>query len=169
MMWIETNRLLIRDFAPEDVNDLQTILGDAETMRYSEPTYDLEKTGKFLTEFCIGKQGAVAAVCKDSGKVIGYILFHPWSDGVYEIGWFFNRNYWRQGYAYEACSALMDYGFREMRIHKIVAETIDGQRSVPLMEKLGMRREGLQRSQVKDKAGNWADLYLYGKLHRDCE
>ena len=164
MILLETNRLLIRDFTPEDAHDLHEILGDAETMRYSEPAYDLEKTQKFLAEFCIGKHGAVAAALKGSNKVIGYLLFHPWSDGVYEIGWFFNRQYWRQGYAYEACRALMDHGFRERHIHKIVAETIDGQRSVPLMEKLGMQREGVQRGQVKDKAGNWADLYLYGKV-----
>ena len=169
MMWIETERLLIRDFTPEDVNDLHEILGDVETMRYSEPAYDLEKTRKFLNEFCIKKQGAVAAALKDSGKVIGYILFHPWDGDTYEIGWFFNREYWRQGYAYEACSALMDYCFRELHLHKIVAETIDAQKSVPLMEKLGMQREEIQRSRVKDNDGNWADLYLYGKLHSDTE
>lgn len=168
-MLIETTRLFIREFTPEDVNDLQEILGDAETMRYSEPAYDLEKTRKFLNEFCIKKQGTVAAARKDSGKVIGYILFHPWDDGIYEIGWFFNKDYWRQGYAYEACHALMDYGFRELHVHKIVAETIDAQKSVPLMEKLGMQREGVQRRQVQDNDGNWADLYLYGKLHSDTE
>ena len=163
-MRIETERILLRDFTPEDVRDLHEILGDAETMRYSEPAYSFEKTEKFLNEFCIGKRGAVAAALKGSNKVIGYLLFHPWSDGVYEIGWFFNRQYWRQGYAYEACRALIDHGFRELHIHKLVSETIDGQKSVPLMEKLGMQREGVQRSQIKDIAGNWADLYLYGKL-----
>ena len=166
-MWIETDRLIIRDFAAEDANDLQEILGDDETMRYCEPAYSFEKTQKFLEDFCIAEKGAFAAVLKDSGKVIGYILFNSPDGSVYEIGWFFNREYWRQGYAYEACSALMAYGFREMNIHKIIAETIDPQKSVSLMEKLGMKREGIQRSQAKDNFGNWADLYLYGKLQSD--
>lgn len=38
-----------------------------------------------------------------------------------------------------------------------------------LMEKLGMKREGVQRSQVKNPAGEWADLYLYGILREEKE
>ena len=166
-MWIETDRLIVRDFRAEDVYDLHEILGDEETMQNCEPAYYFEKTQQFLEEFCIGKKSAVAAALKGSNKVIGYILFKPLEEGIYEIGWFFNRTYWRQGYAYEACSALMAYGFREMNIHKMVAEAIDAQKSVKLMEKLGMKREGAQRSQVKDSSGCWADLYLYGLLRDD--
>ena len=43
-MHIETPRMLIRNFIPEDANDLYEILGDAETMEYSEPPYDMDKT-----------------------------------------------------------------------------------------------------------------------------
>ena len=168
-MLIETQRLLVRDFTPDDADDLHEILGDEETMKNCESAYDLEKTRKFLEEFCIAKKGAVAAVLKDSKKVIGYLLFKPWGESVYEIGWIFNKTYWRQGYAYEACCALITYGFRALDIHKVVAETIDAQKSVPLMEKLGMKREGVQRSQAKDTLGNWADLYLYGMLQSDVK
>ena len=35
------------------------------------------------------------------------------------------------------------------------------------MKKLGMVREGIQRSQTKDNDGNWADLHLYGMLKED--
>lgn len=166
-MRLETARLYIRNFSPDDADDLQEILGDSETMRYCEPAYSFEKTQKFLREFCIEKGGAFAAVLKCSQKVIGYLLFKPLEDGVYEIGWIFNREYWQNGYAYEACSALIQYGFRAMGLHKVVAETIDGVKSVELMEKLGMKREGVQRSQTKDCAGNWADLYLYGLLQKE--
>ena len=37
----------------------------------------------------------------------------------------------------------------------------------PLMKKLGMQLEGIQRSQVKDNHGKWADLYFYGMLKED--
>ena len=166
-MRIETERLAIRDFNASDANDLYEILGDAETMQNCEPAYDFERTRKFLEEFCIAKKGAFAAALKDSGKVIGYILFNSWGDGVYEIGWIFNKKYWRQGYAYEACCELMTYGFREMNVRKVVAEAIDAEKSVPLMEKLGMKCEGIQRSREKDCLGNRADLYLYGILKSD--
>ena len=75
-MYIETPRMTICDFTLEDAADLQEILGDDETMKYCEPAYDFEKTQEFLTSFCIGRKGAVAAVHKESGKMIGYILFN---------------------------------------------------------------------------------------------
>lgn len=165
-MHIETQRLVIRDYTMCDVKDLHAILGDAEVMRNCEPAYSLEKTTQFLSEFCIGKNAAVAVVHRDSGKMIGYILFHPLVEGVYEMGWFFNKDFWRRGYAYESCRALIDYAFHRLDAHKIFAETIDGVKSVGLMKKMGMQLEGIQRSHTKDNDGNWADLYLYG-LFRD--
>ena len=163
-MYIETERMIIRDFCLEDAADLHEILGDEETMENCEPAYDFEKTKEFLASFCVERKGAVAAALKDSRKVIGYILFHLLDEEIYEIGWFFNRKYWGQGYAYESCKAVMEHAFREMGVHKIFAETIDTVKSVGLMEKLGMKLEGIQRSQTKDSKGNWTDLHLYGVL-----
>ncbi len=167
MTFIETERLIIRNFKPNDAADLYEILGDTETMKNCEPAYDLPKTKAFLHRFCIARNGALAAVHKQSQKVIGYILFNELEPSIYEMGWFINRNYWRQGYAYEACKAVMDYAFRELDAHKVFAEAIDGVKSVGLMQKLGMKLEGVQRSQTKDNDGNWADLYCYGLLRED--
>lgn len=172
-MYLETPRLLVRDFVRSDAVDLHEIFGDAETMANCEPAYDFAKTQKFLEDFCIARKGAVAAVHKDTGKVIGYILFkslgeNPAED-VYEIGWIFNKAYWRQGCAYESCSRVIEYAFDELHAHKIMAEAIDGVKSVSLMKKLGMRQEGVQRSHTGDNRGGWADLYLYGLLREDRE
>ena len=98
-MNIETPRMIIRDFTPEDAADLHEIFGDDETMENCEPAYNFEKTKEFLTSFCIGRKGAVATVHKESNKMIGYILFNEADEGVYEMGWSYNRNFWRQGYA----------------------------------------------------------------------
>lgn len=166
-MYIETPRMIIRGFIPEDAADLHEILGDAEVMENCEPAYSFEKTQSFLSSFCIARKGAVAAVHRENGKVIGYILFNKLDDGVCEMGWFFNRSFWRQGYAFESCRAVSNYAFRERKVHKIFAETIDTVKSARLAEKLGMRLEGIQRSQTKDNRGRWADLYIYGLLEED--
>ena len=165
-MEIETRRLRIRNFTEDDAADLYEILSDEETMELCEPVYTFEKTKAFLNEFCIGRNGAVAAVHKHDCKVIGYILFNELEKGIYEIGWFFNRAYWHQGFAFEACKAAMDYGFANLNAHMIFAETIDYTKSVPLMEKLGMEQEEIQRGQATDIHGNPADLYVY-KLQRE--
>ena len=167
MIYLETPRMIIRSFTAEDAADLHDIFGDAVTMENCEPAYDFEKTRKFLTSFCMERHGAVAAVHKESGKVIGYILFNEFDAGVYEMGWIFNRNFWRRGYAYESCKAVIDYAFGGLKAHKIFAEAIDAVKSVSLMQKLGMQLEGIQRSQTRDNHGNWADLYFYGLLEED--
>ena len=166
-MNIETGRIIIRDFTMNDIHDMQDILGDAEAMKNCEPAYTIEKTADFVQKFCIEKRGAVAAIHKDTGKVIGYILFNEFDESVYEMGWFFNRAFWGQGFAYESCKAVIDYAFDTMNAHKVFAETIDGMKSVNLMKKLGMKLEGVQRSQTKDNFGNWAAVYFYGLLSED--
>lgn len=160
-MQIETARLLVRDFSMDDAEDLQEILGDEETMKNSEEAYTPEKTRNFLKEFCIESCGALAAVHTESGKAIGYILFKEVEEAVYEIGWFFNRAYWRHGYAFEACSAVMDYAFGGLKARKIFAETIDAVKSLPLMKKLGMKQEELQKNGAEDIFGNPADMWVF--------
>jgi len=166
-MHIETDRMVIRDFKMDDLKDLYDILGDDETMKNCEPAYTIEKTADFLQKFCIDKKGAIAAVHKETYKVIGYILFKEYYEEVYEIGWIYNKDYWRQGYAFESCKAIIDYAFNSMNIHKIFAEAIDGIKSVGLMKKLGMKLEGIRRSQTKNDLGDWVDLYFYGILAED--
>lgn len=162
-MYLTTRRLIIRDYLPSDWQDLLEIFSDPETMRQCEPVYDAAKTKAALAYF-VDHAAAFAVTLADTGKVIGHALFHqlPGEEpGIYEIGWFFNRGYWRQGYAYEACKALLEYGFSHWNLHKICAETIDSVRSVGLMKKLGMAHEGTFRAHTKDLSGNWADLYWY--------
>lgn len=166
-MRIETSSLILRDFREEDADDLYAILGDDETMACLEPAYDREKTRAFLASFCIGARGALAAAHRESDRVIGYILFKPIEQDVYEIGWIFHKAYWRCGFAYEACSAVIDYAFGTLGAHKIVAETIDAARSAGLAKKLGMTLEGIQRAHTRDHDGNWADFYLFGLLRAD--
>lgn len=168
-MYLETKRMIVRDFTVEDGNALHDILGDAETMKNCEPAYSMEKTQRFLKEFCIDRQGGVAAVLKETQRVIGYILFAQQEAGIYEMGWFFNRHYWHKGYAYEACHAVVEHAFSGLCAHKIFAETIDGVKSIGLMKKIGMKQEGVQREQAKDGCGNWADLYFFGILRDEWE
>ena len=88
---IETERLILRRFTPLDEDDLLAILGDEETMRFSERAYNREQTNRFLLDFCVKRQTPFAAESRETGHVIGYLLFHETDPEIYEIGWFFNR------------------------------------------------------------------------------
>ena len=47
-MQIETLRMYVRDFTPNDIHDLHEIFGDSETMKNCEPAYTFEKTRQLL-------------------------------------------------------------------------------------------------------------------------
>ena len=161
---------MIRSFRPGDLEELLEILGDGETMQFLEPPFEREKAEKFLQEFCINRRGALAVTLAQSGRLIGYLLFNSCgSPDTYEMGWIFNKGFWRNGYAYEACSAVISHAFAELGAHKVFAETVDAVKSVPLMEKLGMKQEGRQRKHVQGLDGEWKDMYLYGLLKEDFQ
>jgi len=169
-MKLETERMTLRNFTINDLEDLHEILGNDEVMLNTEPAYSKRKTEEFLRSFCIERnpKAAFAAVLKSTGKVIGYILFKSVGEPeIYEIGWIFNKDFWRLGYAFEICSKLIRYGFENMNLHKIYAETIDSVKSVPLMKKLGMTSEGIRRSHTRSNNGELQDLYLYAILKDD--
>lgn len=166
-MLLETDRMIVRPFAADDLSSLHAILGDEEAMRFLEPAYTLEKTRDFLHSFCIDRKNAVAAVHRDSGRLIGYILFKEYEPDVYELGWVFHRACWGQGYAYEACRAVMAYAFETLGARKVFAETIDTQKSVRLMQKLGMRCKEVHRQHTRGNDGELYDLHLYERS-ADC-
>ena len=163
-MLIHTPRLVIRDYSPADLDDLHEILSDPKVMYFCEAPYTYAQSREMLSYFLEHAIGYAVAL-EDTGKLIGHLLFHQLpseEEGIYEIGWFFHQHFWGQGFAFEACQTMLNYGFQELQLHKICAETIDPVRSVFLMEKLGMKREGVFQSHVKDPRGQWADVYWYG-------
>lgn len=158
-MDIITPRLTLRPFDMADAPALQAILGDAETMTYLEPPYDPPKTEAFLRDFCIARKGALAAALRETGRVIGYLLFKEIESGIYELGWVFHRGYWRQGYASEASEALLHHAFEALRARKVVAETVDAVKAAGLMRRLGMRQVGAERLASPDHDGQ--ELLLF--------
>lgn len=161
-MYIRTQRLILRDYMPTDWQDLHEIFSDPIVMADCEPPYAPEQTQGTLAYF-IEKGIAYAATLADSGKVIGHMLFcqlpPPEKPGVYEIGWFFNRKFWRMGYAYEAAKALIDHGFRELKLKEIRGETIDPVKSTGLMNKLDMIHCDTEETTAPD--GSITLLYWY--------
>lgn len=81
--------------------------------------------------------------------------------------YFIEDPYQKQRIGYEVLSALIKYAFGSMDIHKIVAETIEGNDAcVKLLEKLSLTREATLRKQNWDH-DNWVDEYHYGLLREE--
>ena len=166
-MKIETPRLTLRDFTPADGPALHAILGDGEVMAFAEPPYTPAQTQAFLEQFCIARRGGLACVEKATGQLVGYLLFSPLGEQVWELGWFFRRDTWGKGFATEASRVLLCHAFQTLSAREVVAETIDTGRAARVLEKLWFRREGAQP--VESPAGGRTLLYQYALRAKDWE
>ena len=165
----ETKRLILRRYRTEDVQDLFEYLSDEEVVKY-EPYKPLSfDEAKKSLEWRIGTGEMIAVELKSSHKMIGNVYLGRRDFEALEIGYVFNRNYWRQGYAAESCEVLIQRAFSN-GIHRIYAECDpDNKSSWKLLEALGFQREAHFRKNVyfwKDETGKaiWKDTYVYAKL-----
>ena len=80
------------------------------------------------------------------------------------------RSLWGQGYIPEALRALVQFGFTELKLHRVWAECDPANHSsYRVLEKLGMRREGHLHENAWVK-GHWVDSFVYAILDREwCE
>jgi ribosomal-protein-alanine N-acetyltransferase len=176
MYQINTERLIIRNFKPEDWKDLYEYLSDPTVVKF-EP-YEV-----FTEEQCHqeavrrSNQESFLAVClKGTGKLIGNIYFEQQEPKVFstwEIGYVFNLKYQGHGYATESCRAIISNGVKNLGTRRVVAmcDPNNGP-SWKLLERLGFRREGhLLKNvffKVDEKNGPiWKDTFEYAILSEE--
>ncbi|WP_087018609.1 GNAT family N-acetyltransferase [Thaumasiovibrio subtropicus] len=106
-----------------------------------------------------------------NGRLIGHLLFHPWFvKETYELGWVIAPKYQGKGYASEAARAAMDYGFSEMRLHRIIATAQpENPASWRVMEKIGMRKEAHSKQCLPQPDGTWWDEVFYALLREEWQ
>jgi RimJ/RimL family protein N-acetyltransferase len=102
-------------------------------------------------------------------KLIGSItLFHlDFTHHRAEIGYAQGRAYWGQGYMQEALTAVINYAFDVLNLHRIEAD-VDPRNdaSVRTLERLGFQREGYLRERWQ-VSGEIQDAFFYGLLRPD--
>ena len=163
---IETERLILRKFSENDLLDLFEYLSDPDVVKF-EPyrPMPLDETREEL-EIRINSDEMVAVALKASGKLIGNIYLGKRENKTLEIGYVFNKDYWKQGYARESCAAVILEAFSS-GVDRIIARCDpENQGSWRLLERLGFTREAHLNQNVffwKDDQGQpiWKDTYIY--------
>lgn len=171
---IQTNRLIIRKFCPNDYRALYAYLSKENVVRYEpyEP-YTLEQARR-EAEYRSHSEDFFA-VTLQHGEMIGNLYLSPREFDCMELGYVFDTKWQMNGYATEAARAMLDYGFGTRKAHRIKAEcNAQNHRSIKLMERLGMRREGEFKQNVwfkKNADGNpiWQDTLQYAILKEEWE
>lgn len=164
---IDTHRLILRSFEDRDIQPFSMYRSDLEVAKYQgwETPYSIEQAAAFVQEMKTttpgepGRWYQVAIELKSTDEMIGDVVFHRLLEdpAQAEIGFTLAREHQGQGYAAEAVSALLEYLFTELNLHRVCANC--DPRNLPstrLMQRLGMRHEGrfLQSLWLK---GEWVD------------
>jgi [ribosomal protein S5]-alanine N-acetyltransferase len=167
---IETQRLRIRSFQPNDWQAVYDYTSDPAVMMYiPEGPFTTEQAKAFVAENMGDQARFFAVLLKTEDMLVGHMVFHPWfAPRTYEIGWVFNGAYHGHGYATEAAMALLQYGFEKLQLHRIIATCQpENLASWRVMEKLGMRREAHFRKCIRRPDGRWWDEYFYALLEEE--
>ena len=175
-MKLTTERLILREFKESDWPDVLAYQSDPRYLRYYEWTKRTpEAVQAFVRGFFDQQQEQprtkfqLAVTLKPGGPLIGSCGIRMESAVAHEgdIGYELSPRHWGHGYATEAARAMVQFGFTELRLHRICAWCIaDNVASTRVLEKLGMRLEGRFRDKEYFK-GRWWDTALYAILDHE--
>lgn len=151
-MIIETERLVLRPFTLDDLDEFAAINADPEVMRYFPSTMtrtqSMEAIERYLGKLAADGYSFLAAELEKTGELAGVIGLSRFNDALrsvipghpeVEVGWRLRRGLWGQGLATEGATACLDYAFQALKVPEIVAITsVSNAPSRRVMEKLGM-------------------------------
>ena len=182
MKTLETERLILRKYVESDFQAVHSYGSCAENIIYMPFGPNTEEQTKEFIDRSIKKAEEnpivhyqYAVVLKQNGSLIGGcgINLSDISGDEAEVGWLVHRDYWKQGYGSEMGRELLRFGFDEMMLHRIIARCdAENIGSYRVMEKLGMRREGLfleGRPAHKFSDKKYGDELLYAILSDEWE
>jgi RimJ/RimL family protein N-acetyltransferase len=147
---LETPRLLLRLMQPSDLDDLLKIFGDPKVMdSFHEQPFTREQMQRWLQRNLAHQEefgyGLFSVILKSENLLIGDCgLEHMDVEGEQktELGYDFRSDYWNQGYATEAASAVRDFAFYSLKLPGLISLIRKGnQSSRRVAEKVGMDLE----------------------------
>ncbi len=171
---LRTERLILRPYTLDDLDDLYAFQSRADVARYLYwAPRDRDEVREALElkirNTVIGDEGemlVLAAELPETGRVIGEVVL-IWTSREHrqgEVGYVFHPDHHGHGYATEATEVVVRLGFEGLGVHRLIGR-LDGRNtaSARVLERLGMRKEAhfVQNEFVK---GEWADEAVYAML-----
>ncbi|WP_163874924.1 GNAT family N-acetyltransferase [Paenibacillus favisporus] len=175
-VYMVTDRLVIRQFGLQDTESFYQYRANPAVSRFqSWENYTYEDAESFIGKQIDHKpdqpgtwfQFAIALA--DSDQLIGDCALHTLLDEprIVEIGFTLAPDHQGNGYIHEALGSILNYIFRMLGKHKVIAFTdVRNEKSIRVLERLGMRREGHLLQNYMSK-GKWVDEYQYAILQSE--
>lgn len=147
---LETKRLILRHWKPEDLPEFAKMNADERVMEFFPSTLSSDESDAFAKAFqqelTEKNYGLWAVEVKGGPSFIGFVGLHEQTFPAHftpciEIGWRLAHEHWGNGYAFEAAKEALRYAFEELKLPEIVSmTTVHNLRSRKLMEKLELTR-----------------------------
>jgi RimJ/RimL family protein N-acetyltransferase len=148
---IRTGRLVLRGCGPADGAPFAEMNADPEVMEYFPSPLDRDASDELIEIIMTGFErnglGLWALELLSDGRFIGFTGLSvprfeaPFTPAV-EVGWRLARWAWGYGYATEAATAVLDFGFVQVGLDEVVSFTsFQNVRSQAVMQRLGMSRD----------------------------
>jgi RimJ/RimL family protein N-acetyltransferase len=125
---LETERLILRDYRPEDFEAFVTIMADPEVVRYlpgGDPLSRFECwrfVASSIGHWALRGYGTWVVERKSDGAMMGRIgLIQPDGWPGLEVGWTLGKPYWGYGYATEAGEASLRYAFATQPVQEVIS------------------------------------------------
>lgn len=174
---LETERLRLRRITPDDLQDWLTIFNHPDVIRYlvdfNDWMTDLGEVQGIIrwSEDVFAQKNDIrwAITLKPDARMIGTCGFHLYSpvNRSADIGYELNHDYWRCGIMREAITAVLDFLFDSLNLHRVAADVAAGnEASAGLLRSLGFTQEGTWREKVFAR-GQFYDLWQFGLLARE--
>lgn len=149
-MEIKTERLLLRQWRNEDLEQLIEMNRDPKVMEFVGPILSEDQSAAMMervrNSWRQRRFGRYAVEVKETRSFIGFIglamtrIDTHFSPAV-EIGWRLSTQYWGKGYATEGANAVSDFAFNDLGLSELVSFTsTQNVRSRRVMEKIGFQR-----------------------------
>lgn len=172
---LETDRLILRRMKPSDAEDMFEYASRPEVSEYllwlphTTPRFTKNYLHFLQSQYITKNFYDWAVTIKSTGKMIGTCGFTSFdlTNNAAEVGYVLSSSYWGLGIAPEALKRIIDFGFRELKLHRICARIMDGNvRSEAVAKKCGLIYEAAMRDLLFVK-GKYRTIKIYSVLESD--
>jgi RimJ/RimL family protein N-acetyltransferase len=173
LMRIETERLILREFREDDIPLMLDWWNDPRYQRYYAELTDPEPVVRDLAAMFVAAQSEeprrkwqLAVTVRGNDQIVGTcgVRVNDAELAEANIGYELHPDQWGNGYATEAATAILRFGFAELGMHRIWAECVaENTGSARVLEKAGMRQEARFREHQYFR-NRWWDTLIYAIL-----
>ncbi len=177
MIILKTTRLIIRELESNDLDQIHNLLSSPETDEFNTMGIpeSIQVSEKLVADWLTTQKQEprdsyiFCMDLNDTKQFIGLIalILGKKKYRSAEVWFKIHKDFWRNGYTTEALLRILQFGFNDLKLHRIEAGcAVENVASSKVLEKAGMTREGMKRKNLPIR-GHWKDNYIYGILEED--